>query len=263
MGDKKAGGRAAKKQAREISRGIGTLRREGERTQENLAPFIQAGQEALAGQQEGTTVEGLDAILRRIFSSETFGAVQEQAQLGIEGQLASAGLMRSGTAIRESAQLRPNIALQIENLLFGRQEGLAAGGRQAALGGGQIGANIGANIAKLFGAKGEALAAGTLTDAQTLAGNIGQVAQLASGIFFSDPSLKENVEKIAEIHDLNLYQWDWKDITKGTVIEKCHTMGFLSDEVREKYPQHVYRYGIWDIVDYFSLLDDLEMKIAA
>ena len=70
--------------------------------------------------------------------------------------------------------------------------------------------------------------------------------------------LKENIEEIGQINDLKVYQWDWIAPAKDTVVGLCHTVGFMADEVKEKYPQFVKEFGSYDVIEYFELLDHLE-----
>ena len=94
------------------------------------------------------------------------------------------------------------------------------------------------------------------------AGGGGGGAGAASGIAslfssFSDPRLKENVEKIGEINKLNLYQWDWIPETEGTLVEHLPTIGFLTTEVKEHYPDYVFEFSGYDAISYDALLNKL------
>lgn len=106
--------------------------REAERrARETLSPFIDAGTGALGGLTEGSTIEGLDARLGRIFDSQIFGNLVEERTRGVEGALSAGGLTRSGTAIEELARVPGDLGLQIEQLLTGRLGGLSSQGLQA------------------------------------------------------------------------------------------------------------------------------------
>ena len=74
------------------------------------------------------------------------------------------------------------------------------------------------------------------------------------GGLFSDPRLKANLKKLGSIGGLSLYQWDWKPEFKGTLVDKCPTVGFLSTEVREIHPDLVMEYAGLDVVNYPELL---------
>jgi len=83
---------------------------------------------------------------------------------------------------------------------------------------------------------------------------------LASAGFFSDSKLKENIEKIANIGVLNLYQWDWARETKGTFVEKFPTIGFISTEVKKFYPEFVKKVLGFDFIDYQGVLNRIERE---
>ena len=218
-----------------------------------LEPFFEAGQQGLAGLQEGSTVEGLDAILGRIFGTESFGRLREERRLGVEGQLAAGGLRRSGEGIERAADVPTELGFMIEQLLSGRQSGLADRGETAAV-----------NIADLIRGSAEASASGILgveerraTRSAQRSGQNTDILGAVIGGLFSAPRLKDNIREIGSIGGLNLYQWDWKPEFKGTLVEKCPTVGFLSTEVKEIHPDLVTEYAGLDVVNYPELLGRL------
>lgn len=257
------GGRAAGAANVFAQQAIGEQRRQFDITQANIDPFIQAGTAQLPALTQGTTAAGLDERLAEIFGTEAFEALRSERTRAIEGQLAAGGLTRSGTAIQQAANIPASLGLAIEELLTGRSAGLATGGLTAATGLGAIGQQTSGRISDVLLQQGQNVASGILTDQQARAKgaqNIVSLASTAASIFFSDPTLKENVEQISTIGDLNLYEWDWIEGAKGTMIEGCSTMGFMADEVKEKYPQHVSDFCGFMIIDYPALLDELEHK---
>jgi len=146
--------------------GIEELRRQFGITQENFAPFLQAGQGALPFVQQGSTVQGLDQILSEILGSGAFESLIGERTRAVEGQLAAGGLTRSGAGIEAAADIPTDLAFMIEQLLTGRATNLAGSGQNAA---GQLGAfsgNTSSGIASLFGQQGAAQASGILGAAQ-------------------------------------------------------------------------------------------------
>lgn len=115
----------------------------------------------------------------------------------------------------------------------------AAGAGAGALGAGALGAGAGAGAA----------AGGAGASAGALAG---------AAFIFSDPDLKENIEQIGNVHDLKLYQWDWRAETRGTFIADAPTVGFMADEVEEFYPQFVGTFASFRFIDYPGLTDYLD-----
>ncbi len=255
------GGEAARETGRFSRQAIEELRRQFGITQEQIAPFIEAGVGALPEVVRGATTGGLSERLGEIFETPIFERLVGERGRAVEGQLAAGGLTRSGTALEEAAAIPTDIGLALESLLSGRQTALAGTGQAATFGQAGLGAGTSTNIANLLTQQGRDIASGILTDAQARAAggqNIVNLATTAAGIFFSDPSLKENIELISEIGDLSLYEWDWIPEAKGTMIEKCGTIGFMADEVKEKYPHHVSDFCGFLVIDYPSLLDELE-----
>jgi len=244
---------------------IAELKRQFEVTQQNVSPFIEAGTGALPGVTQGTTAGGLDERLRQIFDTDIFGSLVEERQRGVQGQLAAGGLTRSGTALQEAARVPTDIGLMLENLLTGRGTNLATSGQNAALGLGGIGGQASGAIANTLISQGQNRASGILTDAQARASGVGNLFSLGQlGLKagdiggFSDPRLKTNIEKIATLGDLTVFQWEWIEGAKGTLIEKCMTVGFMADEVKEKYPDYVEEFCGLQVIDYPGLLDELE-----
>ena len=237
--DKNAGSRAAAEQNRFTQMGI-----------DELAPFLQAGAEQLPGLAAGATVGGLDERIAELLGSDTFGSLIGGRERAVQGQLAAGGLTRSGAGLQAAAAVPQELALQLEQLLTGRSAGLAGQGLGA-----------GSNIASLFANQGEAASSGIITDAESRAAFGGQVAKLASGIFFSDERLKENVVEVANVDGLAVVEWDWIPRTKGTIIADCPTVGFLAQDVQDRYPEFVGAYGNWLFVDYENLMRKLQSNL--
>jgi len=256
-----AGARAAEAQAAANRAATAELRRQFGVTQGLLEPFRAAGERGISTLEEASTVEGLDARLQKIFGTETFGGLVEERGRAVEGQLAASGQTRSGTGLAEAARVPTDLGLAIEGLLTGRTQDIVTGGQNAALGVAGFGSQNSQSIANILQRTGSAQGQGIITDQQAAAqrgqNTLNTVAALGS-IFFSDPSLKENAEEIGEIGDLKIYEWDWIDRVKGTIIEKMSNMGFMANEVKAKYPQFVQEVCGFLAIDIPSLLDHLE-----
>lgn len=263
-GGKDSGSDSADAQVEAERERIAEIKRQFGITQENISPYLDAGTGALSSVISGSTIGGLDSTLADIFKSSTFGSLLDERTRAVEGQLSAGGLTRSGTAIQEAAAIPTDLGLALESLLTGRSQQLANTGVNAAIGQGNIGANASAQIGDALSSIGQAESSGVLADSQAQAQQTQQLVQMATtaAMFFSDPSLKENVEKISEAGGLSVYQWDWKDFTKGTLIDGCQTIGFMADEVKEKHPEYVYEFGGVMVIDYPKLLDKLELEHA-
>ncbi len=217
-----------------------------------LSPFAEAGSGQLGALTQGASVSGLDERLGQIFKSETFQNLIGDRTRGVQGQLAAGGLTRSGAGLESIANVGSELGLQLENLLTGRSQSLAGTGLGA-----------GTNIANLFNQQGQNTSSGILSDAQASAAFGGQLAKVAGGIFFSDARLKENIVELGQIGDLGLCEWDWKGFTEGTIINDCPNVGFIAQEVKEKYPEFVGEESGWLFVDYEGLMGKLQANLDA
>ena len=275
-------GRAAEVQGQFNDKAIAEIRRQFDETQANAAPFLQAGTDAIPRVVEGTTPEGLDSIIGRLVNTNIFGNLVDERTRAVEGQLSAGGLTRSGAALEEIANVPTKLALVLENLLFGRNTNLAGSGQNAVFNLGGLGATAADSIGTLFSGTGAALGSGIIGDQNDRAaqsqqqtkslgslistvaglfgggGGGGGLSKAVSGIGFSDPRLKKNVVQIGSTKNLKVFQWDWIDAVKGSIIENSQTVGFMADEVEEKYPHHVGEFGGFKIINYPGLLDELE-----
>ena len=180
----------------------------------------------------------------------------------MEVQVSYGCLNSSGVGVRQIADITTELGFQLEQLLSGRQSNIASSGLNATTNLGQLSGQASGNIAGILGASGKAGASGILGDAQAKSAGIGQIASIAAVVLpliFSDPDLKENVEEVGKINDLKVYQWDWIKEAQDTMVGLCHTMGFMADEVQEKYSQYVSEFNGWKVIDYSSLLNNLEI----
>lgn len=240
---------------------IAEILRMFEKTEAQVDPFIQAGTRALPGVEAASTVEGFGANLSEIFSSGALQPLIDERTRAAQGQLSAGGLTRSGKGVQDIANISSDLGLQIEQLLSGRQQNLATGGVGSALQLGGLGARAAEAQSPLFQQIGQAQSSGSLMDAATRQRQIGSAVDIVgtvASLFFSDPRLKCNVEEVGQMGPLKIYQWDWIPQTKGTLIEKCGTIGFMADEVQEVFPEFVYEFAGAQIIDYPALIETLE-----
>lgn len=281
---------AGRAQAAAYGRGIDEQRRQFDAVQALLAPLVGAGRDALPGLTEGSTVEGFDARIAQILGSDTFKALIGDRTKAVQNQLANAGLMRSGAGVEAAARIPTDLALAIEQALYGRTDNLAKFGQASATGQAAIGGDISGRISQLMGQQGEAIAGGIIGGQQARAaitGNLinagttlGAAALMmpaapaaaaglpagvtmsagpgAAGLFFSDPRLKENMQPIGKIGPLTMYEWDWKPSLRPFVGQM--SIGFSADEVQEHFPQHVAVVHGFKVINYPALTDELRAR---
>jgi len=247
-------------------------------TKANLDPFIAAGEGGLDRSESASTPQGFADLLGQIFDSDIFKRLREERIGDVRGQLAATGQSRSGGALETIADIPTQIGLAIEQLLSGRSGALATQGLGAGINLGNFGQTKAQNVAGIQQSTGAAQGQGIIRDANSSAfgfGNIlssigkvggalsgagvfgsGTLGSIASGIF-SDRRLKTNVRIVGRNGPLKVHEWDWVPEAKGTIIELCPTEGFMSDEVRQIYPEHVHSFGGFDVLDYESIEKEL------
>jgi len=251
---------------------VGELRRQFGVTQENLQPFLEAGTEALPDFISGSTLEGFAGNLKDIFQTDIFGDLVGERRNILESGASAQGLTRGGGFFKDLANIPLQAGLGIEELLQGRLGGLVGLGSGTATELGRRGGETSSSIASLFQAQGSNIASSigrneaqkassrnSFTQGLLNAGaTIGSAAILAS-----DPILKTNVEFVSDVGDLRMYQWDWHPEIVDTFISKFPTIGFMADEVQEKYPEYVYELGGIKAINYFDLMNRLEADYGA
>jgi hypothetical protein len=244
---------------------ISEMRRQFDKTQANIQPYLDAGVQALPSVIEGSTVEGLNERLGRIFNTDIFNNLRNQREESVRGQYSAAGLNRSGNAVEDIADIPQSIGLALEELLTGRATQLAGSGQNAAANLGSLGQSTSGAIANLFANQGNNLSSGIITDAQADAQatqNFMETATTLASVFFSDPSIKTNIKVIDVVHtdrgDLDLCDWDWIDAANDTIIKDFGTTGFMADQVEKLYPEHVAEYCGFKVINYSALIQDLE-----
>jgi hypothetical protein len=182
-----AAGNAADTQAASAEAGIQEERRQFDKVQELLKPYVTAGQTALGGlapfaaagapaleqQQALIGLKGTEAeraAIGRISGGETFKALAAQGENALLQNASATGGLRGGNIQGALAQFRPQLLSQLIDQQYGRLGGMTV-----------LGAENTGNLARL----GQASAAGTATAAQTTGTNIatllGQQGQAQAG----------------------------------------------------------------------------------
>jgi len=114
------------------------LRQRGQ-TEAGFDPFIQAGEQGLGFLREGSTAEGFNRFLEDITQGSVFQSLRDEQERAGRGQLAASGQTGSGLALEEISRISPQLALQLEGQLFGRNQNLANMGFQGVQNRGQLG----------------------------------------------------------------------------------------------------------------------------
>jgi hypothetical protein len=171
---------AAETQGAATEAGISETRRQFDKMQEVLSPYVQAGEGAMAQQQALMGLAGPEAqaaALKGITEGEEFKSLTAQGENAILQNASATGGLRGGNTQAALAQFRPQVLSSLINQQYGRLGGLAQLGQASAAGVGAAGMQTGANIAGLLQGQGEAAAAAQLASGQAYAQVPGQIVQ--------------------------------------------------------------------------------------
>lgn len=185
-----AANRASQQQAQASQAGIEEQRRQFEATRQALAPFAQAGTQALGGFapyqaaglqafQQQQALAGLQgqqaqrAAIGALEASPEYQALARQGEEAILQRASATGGLRGGNVQAALAQFRPAMLQQLIDQQYQRLGGfagtglqttgaLASMGQSAAAQQGQFGANVASNIGNLLAQQGQAQALGTV-----------------------------------------------------------------------------------------------------
>tara|TARA_R110000782_G_scaffold109339_1_gene198321 strand:+ start:705 stop:1655 length:951 start_codon:yes stop_codon:yes gene_type:complete len=217
---------------------------------------------------DGSSGAGFGERLNSIIGGDQFAGLVDERQRGMQGQLSAGGLTRSGTALEAAGAIPMELAFDLENQQFGRESGFSTqiANLLASIGGAKAGGIRGSAEAEAGGILGEKAYqfAGDQQRQQNnndmfsaIGGLVGGPAGAFLGSAFSDPRLKTNVKSIGKIGPLDLVTWDWVDAAKDTVVSKFKTMGFMSTQIKEHYPDLVGSHGGYDVVNYAGVMERL------
>ncbi len=180
---KKAARSAAGAQTESAQLGIDEQRRQFDRVQELLAPYVSAGEGGLGGQLALAGLSGPEAeqaAIDRIIAGPQYEALVQQGEQGILQNAAATGGLRGGNTQGALAQFRPQVLSGLIEQQYGRLGGLTGIGQASAAGVGAAGQQTGSSIAALLGQQGAAQAGSALARGQanadlfgTLSGGIG------------------------------------------------------------------------------------------
>jgi len=181
----KASKRAAAAQTQAADKGIEEQRRQFDRVQELLSPYVEAGDASLIQQMALGGMSGAEAQREAIAAIEGGQEFQALTQQGEEATLqssAATGGLRGGNTQAALAQFRPQVLSSLINQQYSRLGGLTTMGQQSAAGVGSAGMQTGQNIANLYGQQGAAAAGSALASGQAFGNVMGSIGQYAGGV---------------------------------------------------------------------------------
>jgi hypothetical protein len=160
----------AEQQANQLA--MDEQRRQFDVTRQDMAPFMQAGQQALNRLQDPAAFQ----------SDPGYGYALDQSEQALMRQRAATGGLASGNTLAALQQNAVGLANQDYGNWWNRQAGLAGAGQASAGQLGQFGQNAAGNIGNLLQASGQARASGIAGSANALGAGLGAATeQLGSG----------------------------------------------------------------------------------
>ena len=174
-----AASQASGVQAQSSAEGIAEKRRQFDKIQELLKPYVEAGGQGLAGQKSLIGLNGPDAEKAAVAGIEggpTFDALAKQGETGILQNASATGGLRGGNVQAALSQFRPNLLAQLINQQYSRLGGLTTVGQNSAALTGSAGMQTGTDIANLLAQSGAAQAGGYLAAGKAEANQWGNVA---------------------------------------------------------------------------------------
>lgn len=213
--------KASKAQIEATRMGIEELRRQFDLSRADLAPWREAGGQAI-GQGLAMLQPGYDYT-----ASPGYQFRFNEGQRAVDSSAASKGLLMSGGQLKDLVKYGQGVAADDFNDQFNRYMSIAGGGQQAATSGAQLGQNTANGIADLYTQQGNARASGYIGQAQGIQQGIGQLAQIA-GMAFSDRRLKKDIVKVGTHRSgLTEYEFTYRNDPEGRRYR-----GVMADEVK-------------------------------
>lgn len=207
---------AAGIQAQGAQAGIEEQRRQFDVTQQNLAPFREAGVGALEQQQALLGLGGQQAQTDAFSAfNESPGQkfIRDRAQKNLLRNQSAIGGLGGGNVRSALVEQGTGFAQQDFQNQFGRLGQIAGQGQSAGTSIGQFGAQTAGNIANLGIAGSEARASGILGAAQAESQFTNQLLQLggqvAGAAAFSDERLKTDIKLIDSDESGNIYEFKY------------------------------------------------------
>ena len=160
-----AANKAATTQADAAQAGIDEHQKQLAAMQAMLAPYMQAGQNALLAQGNLAGLNGTDdqqAAISGIANSEEMAALTKQGENAILQNASATGGLRGGNVQGALAQFRPQLLSSLINQQYERLSGIASLGQSSGVSAGNAGVQTGTSIANLLASQGAAQAGSQL-----------------------------------------------------------------------------------------------------
>ena len=176
---------AANTQSQAADAGIAEQRRQFDAMQQLLAPYQNAGTQALTQQLNLGGMNGAaaqQAAIQQIEQGPQFGAMVEQGEEAILQNASATGGLRGGNTQGALAQFRPQVLNSLIDQQYQRLGGLTTMGQNSAAMVGNAGMQTANNVTNLLGQQGAAQAGGQLASGQAFGNFLGGVGTLGGAI---------------------------------------------------------------------------------
>lgn len=170
---RKAGNKAAGAQSDAAQAGIDAQQQQFDQVRELLAPYVQGGNKAFAGQQDLAGLNGNDAqgsAIAALQSSPQFQSLLRSGETSILSNASATGGLRGGNTQAALAHFSPALLSQLITDQYSRLGGIASIGQNAAAGVGNAGMQNGSAISGLLQQQGAAQAGAALAGGNATAG---------------------------------------------------------------------------------------------
>ena len=179
---RKAAHSAADAQRDAAQGGIDETRTQFDRVQSLLKPYVAAGNNSLAAQQDLNGLNGAgaqQAAISALQSSPQFTSLLQQGENSILQNASATGGLRGGNVQGALGQFRPQLLAQTINDQYARLGGMTSIGQNAAAGVGNAGMATGGAVSGLLQQQGAATAGAALASGRA---NAGVYNSIANGI---------------------------------------------------------------------------------
>lgn len=232
--------RLAKQNKRQVfEQGLGDLGQNFQQTQQMFSPYMQQGQQAFNQQAALSGAQGAEAqqqAYSQFQSSPGQQFLQQQAEKALLRNAAATGQLGGGNTQSALQQQAIGFASQDFDNYYNRLGGVSQAGLGLTGQLGQTNANMGSNIASLYGTR----LGMQKPPSNTMHGGdyLSAAAGFAGGIL-SDIRLKTDINHMGNINGINIYNWKWNEDAEKLGL-KGREYGVIAQEIKEINPDAVH-----------------------
>ena len=250
---------AAAAQETQADKALAEYRRQFDISQENLAPWLEAGGGALSAQKDFLGLSGKEAQ-QAAYDNYQMSPGQEflrkRGEKALVRQHAAIGGLGGGRVRSALNQQGIGFAAQDFGNHYNRLAGLSNTGQQTGQQLGSLGQNFASNSAQQYGMIGNARASGIYGGQQARAQGDSQFRETAGTIasYFSDKRLKNKIKKICDFKGFEIHSWVWNKLHPDKTQHGKKGFGVIAQEIEKLIPKSVSVHSSgYKVVDYSNL----------